>query len=409
MVAQNQTKKDDLEIEAVALKLLNYCRSKNWAGYDPYDALNSDLFKAFPFLDSRFPRLALTQLLKRSPINVRSLLRIAPTQNPKGLAIILKAVIKLSGLGLVEEELVRQLAEKVVAARSPDFSYVAWGYSFPWQTRTIIVPRGAPNLVCTTFTADALLDAFDQTGDTKYLDAATSAADYIVKELYWEEGDVRSFNYPLKTSRSRIHNANLLAAALLCRIHKLAGNDQFLGIALKAARYSASKQHPDGSWPYGELEVQSWIDNFHTGYNLCALDDIVRITGSSEFEPAIQQGYSFYCKHFFRQDGAANYFHNKTYPIDAHAVAQSIITPVQLDRYKPGSIELAEKAARWAISNMWDHRGFFYYRVLPFFRVKTSYMRWTQAWMLLSLATLLQKKKLVGSSDRAALPEVLPT
>ena len=39
---------------------------------------------------------------------------------------------------------------------------------------------------------------------------------------------------------------------------------------------------------------------------------------------------------------------------------------------------------------MWDERGFFYYRVLRFGTIRTSYMRWSQAWMLLALATLLE-------------------
>ena len=42
-----------------SLKLLEYCRSNEWAGYDPYDALNSPLFSAFPILDSKIPRLVL--------------------------------------------------------------------------------------------------------------------------------------------------------------------------------------------------------------------------------------------------------------------------------------------------------------------------------------------------------------
>jgi len=42
---------------------------------------------------------------------------------------------------------------------------------------------------------------------------------------------------------------------------------------------------------------------------------------------------------------------------------------------------------------MWDDRGFFYYRVLRSFTIRTSYMRWSQAWMLLALSVLL------GDSD----------
>ena len=35
----------DNEIKIGALKLLGYCRANDWAGYDPYDVLNSGIFK----------------------------------------------------------------------------------------------------------------------------------------------------------------------------------------------------------------------------------------------------------------------------------------------------------------------------------------------------------------------------
>ena len=73
---------------------------------------------------------------------------------------------------------------------------------------------------------------------------------------------------------TRVHNANFLGAALLCRVYKHSGEKKFLEPALKVARYSAAKQHDDGSWDYGESPTQRWVDNFHTGYNLCALRSI---------------------------------------------------------------------------------------------------------------------------------------
>jgi len=74
-------------LEAKILKLLAYCQANDWAGYDPYDAVNSPVFAALPFLNSRFPRLFLTQALKRSPINIRRMLGIPKTQNPKAIAL----------------------------------------------------------------------------------------------------------------------------------------------------------------------------------------------------------------------------------------------------------------------------------------------------------------------------------
>src|SRR5262245_43788045 len=117
--------------EEVTLKLLGYCRANDWSGYDPYDALNSELLKLAPFLDFRFFRIGLTQLLKRSPVNVRPLLLIKPTQNAKALGIFLKALIKLSAAGLVDDEsLIGNVGAAILEARSKAVSYWAWGYSF---------------------------------------------------------------------------------------------------------------------------------------------------------------------------------------------------------------------------------------------------------------------------------------
>src|ERR1700676_4458622 len=106
---------------SVTLKLLAYCQANDWSGYDPYDALNSEAFKALPFLDSRIPRLVLTQALKRSPVNIRNLLLIPKTQNPKPIALFLLAFLKLSDLDVVDHEgLIRLMIDRLAALRSPD-------------------------------------------------------------------------------------------------------------------------------------------------------------------------------------------------------------------------------------------------------------------------------------------------
>jgi hypothetical protein len=148
-------------------------------------------------------------------------------------------------------------------------------------------------------------------------------------------------------------------------------------------------QHPDGSWSYGEAPSQRWIDNFHTGYNLCALRSIGRDGATREFDRAIEHGFAFYRRHFFRADGAVRYFHDRTYPIDIHAVAQSIITLLVLEDLAPDNRDQARAVFRWASVRMRDDAGYFYYRVLRTGTIRTSYMRWSQAWMLLAMSTLL--------------------
>jgi len=379
------------ELRATILKLLAFCETNDWAGYDPYDALNSKALKALPFLNARIPQIILTQLLKRSPVNLRPLLLIPKLQNPKAIGLFLSAFIRLAKTGNFDvTHFISAMLDRIAALRSPGIAYSCWGYSFPWQTRTITVSAGAPNLVCTCFVANALLDAYEEFDDPAISSMTVSAAEYIVNELYWSRnGCAAGFSYPQPSLQIEVYNANFLAAALLCRIYKVTRNSKFLAPALKAARHAASQQNADGSWYYGETTSQKWIDTFHTGYNLCALQSITQSLDTTEFDSCIRKGFEFYRAHFFREDGAVRYFHDRTYPIDIHAVAQSIITLVELRNLDETNIPLAHSVLKWAMQHMWDERGFFYYRVLRSCTIRTPYMRWSEAWMFLAITVLL--------------------
>ena len=108
------------DLKPITLKLLDYCKTNDWVGYDPYDALNSKLFKHLPFLDFKLFRLALTQILKRSPVNFRPLLLLPKTENPKAIALFLMSFLKLKKLGLLEnDDLIPLMTQKLIDLRSP--------------------------------------------------------------------------------------------------------------------------------------------------------------------------------------------------------------------------------------------------------------------------------------------------
>jgi hypothetical protein len=407
------TEPSNEKLKRATLKLLAYCESNEWAGYDPYDALNSRIFTAVPALDARIPRLVLTQALKRLPINLRPLLAIPKKQNSKGLALCLSALIKLLPLDIADgrkiEANIEGLIESIEALRSPGKEYFSWGYSFPWQTRTKVVPAGTSNLVCTVFVANALLDAYDWRGSAKCLSMGLSAAEYLLIELYWAKGSTAGFGYPLPSMRNQVYNANLLGAALLSRAYSYTKDKRYLTSAMNVARYSCRKQRPDGSWLYGESPSQSWIDNFHTGFNLCALKSLSESASTHEFDSAIRTGYEFYRSHFLGADGTARYFHDRTYPVDIHSVAQSVITLIAFRDLGSENLAMAHQVLDWALSKMWDERGFFYYRMHRSHVNKISYMRWSQAWMLLAMSELLKASKSRISEDSnlaGAVPRV---
>jgi hypothetical protein len=391
-------------VRAATLNLLAYCQANDWAGYDPYDALNSKVYEAMPFLHFRAARLALSQLLKRSPVNLRPLLLVPKTQNPKGLALFISALLRLWKLELIPDETpIRELLARLTALRSKDKPNWCWGYPFPWQARAALFPRWIPNIICTTFAGNALLDAFDRFQEPELLGMAVSAADFLLGTLYHEEGpSAACFSY-MPLARSKVHNANLLGSAFLCRVAGASGDPKYLPPALKAAAFSVARQHPDGSWDYGESDnpPQRWKDNFHTGFNLCALQAIARFAGTDRFADSTGRGLAYFRQHFFADDGAPKYFHDATYPIDVHSAAQSMITLAALRDQHPENLSLAQSVCRWALANLRAEQGYFYFQKHPLYTNRIPYMRWSQAWMLLALSALLEARSQPVPDPRA--------
>lgn len=373
--------------------MFDYCNRNDWSGFDPFDGLNSRIFNALPLVQNRIGRLVFIQAMKRSPLNFRPIFLVPKEENPKGLAVFCSALLILSKTGFSKnDDTVLHLLKRLIDLKSKDMPFFCWGYNFDWQSRAFFLPKFVPNIICTTFAGNALLDAYNKFADSKYLDMAISAGNFLLEGLnVTRTNNEICFSYtPL--DHGQVHNANLLGAAFLSRLYSLTQEKKFLEPAKSAVRYSIRRQNEDGSWPYGEDKTQRWIDNFHTGYNLCALKTISQCLGAKEFETNIHRGFEFYRNHFFREDGAPKYYHNRTYPIDIHSVAQSMITLSSFRDIDENNIKLANSVFAWALANMWDERGYFYYQVTLYYKNKISYMRWSQAWMLLALATMQEKQ-----------------
>src|SRR5215212_2437067 len=74
-------------------QLFSWCQQRNFAGHDPFDALNSRLFQATPLAQSRNARFIWTQIVKRSPADVRAVIRVPAERNAKGIALFTLAQI----------------------------------------------------------------------------------------------------------------------------------------------------------------------------------------------------------------------------------------------------------------------------------------------------------------------------
>jgi len=376
-------------------QLFSWCREHDFAGHDPFDALNSRLFQATPFRKSRNARLIWTQIMKRSPSDLRTLARVPSEPNAKGIALFaLAQMANYRRLRTSETETqTRNILAELLALQIRGYSGAAWGYNFDWQSRNFFAPRGTPTIVPTAFAARALLEAAQEFPDEQYLTAARSVCEFILKDLprsVATDSEV-CFSYSPE-SDTRIYNASLLAAEVLASIGAITREEELFRCAERATRYVINHQNNDGSWTYGTTPRQSWVDNFHTAFVLFSLARIIKACAlDKEFQQALERGYLYWRKQFFLADGWPKYYHDNPYPADTHAGASAIVTFLELRDLDPDASRLAEDVASWTIRNLRDEQGFFYYQRRRFYTVRKPYMRWSQAWMLYALARLLEE------------------
>jgi hypothetical protein len=377
-------------IEDAHSRLDEYCHEVGFKGWDLFDGLNSRLFRNSPLYASPASRLAWIQFFKRSPVNLRRVALVPKEHNPKGLGLFASACL---ALGKTEEArvLLNRLKEMACSGNG-----TAWGYNFPWQARAFYVPVGTPNMVTTVFIANAFLDFHDRTGDKGALGIARSSCEFILDRLtLLEDEESLCFGY-IPGEKAIVHNANMLGAALLGRLYFYDGDEKLFIKSRKAMAYSMEALTKECFWPYGELGHHQFIDNFHTGFNLVALKSWMDATGDTAWEEPLRRAYERFLDAFWLENGCPKYYHNLLYPIDIHCSAQGIVTCLKLAEYDRRSLFMARRIAEWAIENMQDEEGCFYYQRTRSYTNKIPYIRWGQAWMSYALAIFMANARAQG-------------
>ena len=344
------------EARHAAARLSGALERDDFAGYDPYDALSS------PFLRrvarTRRLRGAAIQGLKRSPVNLRPLLGVPRRRHTKALALLVSAYAQLG-----EPDRVRELAAELVERQT---SEGGWAYDFDVQTRWGFYPTGQPNAVVTAFAANALLDA-GLGGEP-----VERAVAWAQSELHRPEGWFAY--YP--GARYPIHNASLLVAALVARTG---------GSADDAVAFALEHQRPDGSWPYGEGPRLDWVDGYHTVYVLESLDH----AGADD---AIARGLDLFLTRLVDPDGGPRATLESRYPLDTHAAATAITGLCRLAGRDERALPTAERILAWTLDRMQRDDGHMAFQQHRRSRSSIPYVRWSDAHMLLALATYLETR-----------------
>jgi hypothetical protein len=341
------------------------------------------------FRHSARGRQIIAQVVKRSPVDLRRVLRVPPGLS----AVTIANVASAHALGgFLDEDLhVARLKSAVAtlkALRLGTHPEPAWGYHWDAQSRVLYYPRTEPNGIATAFAGHALLDAHERLEDAESLDLGLAAADWFLRRVPRTRGLGGAYFGYLAGDTTPIHNANLLACSLLARAAAYTGNAGWATAAEEGVAYSLAHQREDGAWRYGETPSIRWVDGFHTGYVLDALEVCERRGVAGQIGAARRRGLAFYRTRLFLADGTPKYYEHRLYPIDAQSVAQGIQTFAIAAGSDPAQLQQARLVFGYAMRRMWRGDGRFLFQRRRLWTNPAPHMRWVQSPMLRALAHL---------------------
>jgi hypothetical protein len=375
-------------VAEVAMQVERWGHARGWTGSDPYDGANGARI-ASALRQSPRGRQVVAQIVKRCPVDLRPALGVAPGLSSVTLANV---VVAHALGGFLDDEIhvtrLRSAAERLKRLRLDTYDEPAWGYHWDAQSRLMYYPRTEPNGIATAFAAHALLDAYHRLGDLESLDLGLGAAEWFMRRVPRTSAHGGAFFGYLVGDRTPIHNANLLACSLLARAARISGRTDWMTAAAEGVAYTLAHQRTDGGWWYGETKSTRWLDGFHTGYVLDALQICEREAIPGEIDAARRRGVEFYRQRLFLADGTPKYYEDAVYPIDAQGAAQGIQTFALAAVDDRSALDHAVRVFGYAMRQMWRGEGRFLFQRRRLWVNPVPHMRWVQSPMLRALAHL---------------------
>lgn len=379
-------------------KVLNKCEGyiimNNYKSFDPFDALTNDFVNSVTKGKPLLRRIAI-QISQKSPIDLH-----------------------WTGMKkMVHTKTISDMLWYYAINDQPDsetktnyyFNWLlnikvkrgfGWGLNFPYTSRFIDADENMPNLYNTVNSGLAICYAYKYlTDENKILakDVIKGILKFINETLgYIDEGDKGWYLY-YPTQKYPTYNVNALAVYFLSFVKHLNLHD---GLLIPQNRIESllnlicDEQNEDGSWYYSRSPKGKWIDGFHSGFVLESLAFVYKNhTASDKLKKTIEKGWDYFINQMFFEDGYPKYFSysKNRYPVESQNCAQAIQTMAILGQWLGwDQKELLLKIVKNVMADLYDKRGFFYYKKTQFFTFKSPFIRWSLTPMLLSF-TYTQK------------------
>ena len=308
------------------------------------------------------------------------------------------------------------LGEEIMDYSIPGFRGPCWGYPFDWQTdKNAVWPKNTPYITCTPYCYEAYLALYETTRDRKYLGWLAGIAEFVHGDLNDTPTgpDAAAGSYSPFDER-RVVNASAYRAYLLLEAGKRFARRDYLDTAIRNLNFVLDSQQNDGSWYYAMEKKKSFIDNFHTCFNLKNLFKVHRLVEYPGVVESIRHGYDYYLRRLIGDDGNPKSFamapRFQISKLEMYDFAEGITLGALIGGEIPAAGRLARSLADQLISRHQLPDGHFVTRV---FRGGMShqfpFLRWPQAQLFYSLTNLLRVENLKAAepkTKRRASPRV---
>ncbi len=287
------------------------------------------------------------------------------------------------------------LGNEILDYSIPGYRGPCWGYPFDWQNNKHEVwPKNTPYITCTPYCYEAYLGLLDATGDRRYLDLAAGIAEFVHGDLkdIPTGPDSAAGSYSPYDQR-QVVNATAYRAYVLEDAGRRFDRRDYLETARRNLNFVLDSQREDGSWYYAMGEEKSFIDHFHTCFNLKNLFKLNRLLNCGRVEESIRRGFDYYKKHLIDEAGDPKSFamapRLQVATLEMYNFAEGITMGALLADAIPEAGALADRLAARLVGGHQLPAGHFVTRVFRGgIRHRLPFLRWPQAQLFYALTSL---------------------
>jgi hypothetical protein len=241
------------------------------------------------------------------------------------------------------------------------------------------------------------------TEDQHYLDIAENIAKFVYHDLndtYINKSSSAGSYSPI--DNSKVINASAYRAWVLIEAGERFGKPDYSETGIRNLNFVLENQLEDGSWLYAiKDDGNSFIDHFHTFFNLKNLFKLNRILNSPRVEESIRKGFKYYKNHLFLENGNPKSFSQEprfqVTKIEMYNYAESITLGALLKPMIPEAYDIAHLLAKRLVTQHQMPDGYFKTRIFKGgFDHTFPFLRWPQAQLYYAITNLIRNESMTN-------------